>query len=93
MLSSNNCMLSSTQPNSSSKFGGSTFSITRHKKVDLSALEEAHAEVISDARDVNISHENAAIERTGQPKFESYDVLEKTAAIVFEQVRHDKRGF
>ena len=55
MLSSNNCMLSSTQPNSSSKFGGSTFSITRHKKVDLSALEEAHAEIISDGRDANIS--------------------------------------
>ena len=93
MLSSNNCMLSSTHPNPSSKFGGSTFSITRHKKVDLSALEEAHAEVISDARDVNISNENANIAGTGQPKFESYDVLEKTAAIVFEQVRHDKRGF
>ena len=83
-------MLSSTQPNSSSKFGGSTFSITRHKKVDLSALEEAHAEIITDGRNVNISNENASIAGTGQPKFQSYDVLEKTAAIVFEQVSHNK---
>ena len=36
------------------------------------------------------SNENATIAGTGQQKFESYDVLEKTAAIVFEQVSHDK---
>ena len=60
--------------NVSSKFGGSTFSITRHKKIDLSAYDEKRTETNS----------NQKVDEKETSK--SFDVLEKAAAIVFEQV-------
>ena len=63
------------QSNVSSKFGGSTFSITRHKKIDLSAYDEERTETNTETKEKSVVF-----------KSNSYDVLEKAAAIVFEQV-------
>ena len=65
------------QSNVSSKFGGSTFSITRHKKIDLSAYDEERTETNSNRK---------LDELESNEKSKSFDVLEKAAAIVFEQV-------
>ena len=67
--------INSGQSNVSSKFGGSTFSITRHKKIDLSAYDEERTETNTETK-----------EKSVVAKSNSYDVLEKAAAIVFEQV-------
>ena len=73
-------------PSGSSKFGGSTFSITRHKKVDLPAYDEARSHILSDKKDQAENNEPAKYFEQSGSKFESYDVLEKTAAIALEQV-------
>ena len=60
----------------SSKFGGSTFSITKHKKIDLSAYDQGTDEKQKSENDKKLT-----------PQFESYNVLEKAAAIALEQVQ------
>ena len=85
-LASNNCVSNTAQPSGSSKFGGSNFSITRHKKIDLSAYDEARSQILFDGKDGEEGKEAIALSDKGMTRFESYDVLEKTAAIAFEQV-------
>ena len=85
-LASSNCISNTAQPSGSSKFGGSNFSITRHKKIDLSAYDEARSQILSDSKDDEEGKEATAFSDRGMTRFESYDVLEKTAAIAFEQV-------
>jgi hypothetical protein len=84
LLASSNCISNTAQPSGSSKFGGSNFSITRHKKIDLSAYDEARSQILSDDEE---SKETTAFSDRGITRFESYDVLEKTAAIAFEEVK------
>ena len=87
LLASSNCISNTAQPSGSSKFGGSNFSITRHKKIDLSAYDEARSQILSDGKDDEESKETTAFSDRGMTRFESYDVLEKTAAIAFEEVK------
>ena len=63
-----------------SKFGGSTFSITKHKKIDLSAYDQGAEEKQKSEND-----------QKATTQFESYDVLEKAAAIALEQVHKNAK--
>ena len=67
--------LTSSVGGGNSKFGGSTFSITKHKKVDLSAYDQGAEEKQKSEND-----------QKATTQFESYDVLEKAAAIALQQV-------
>ena len=77
--------LNTPQSNVSSKFGGSTFSITRHKKIDLSAYDEELSETNSN-RKGGEQESKETLAKKGVVNADSYDVLEKAAAIALEQV-------
>ena len=83
---STNSISNTLQPSGSSKFGGSSFSITRHKKVDLSAYDEARSQIMSERKEED---DEMNLSEKSSDKFESYNVLEKTAAIAFEQVKNN----
>ena len=77
--------LNTAPSNVGSKFGGSTFSITRHKKIDLSAYDEELPETNPKSKNDDQDTQET-LPTIGIVSADSYDVLEKAAAIALEQV-------
>merc|ERR1711997_395622 len=76
--------LNTAQSNVGPKFGGSTFSITRHKKIDLSAYDEELTETNPKSKNDD-QDTKETLPTIGIVNADSYDVLEKAAAIALEQ--------